>query len=161
MIKTTVLGKIQNQDGRQRIAKVKFTYDSADPYALSIIIEVGPFGPGGEEPSETWSFARDLLAEGLHTPTGYGDVRVWPESSPLGDMVRIMIDNPQKEEWAHLILPAKTVKQYLTRTFAEVPAGEEAMDLDELSAKLTSKAFTACPGRSCASEICARKRRLA
>ena len=47
-------------------------YDTADPYAVH-----ATFHTGAEETVE-WVFARDLLAEGLHRPTGTGDVRVWP-----------------------------------------------------------------------------------
>ena len=43
-------------------------YDTADPYAVH-----ATFHTGAEETVE-WVFARDLLAEGLHRPTGTGDV---------------------------------------------------------------------------------------
>src|ERR671933_682397 len=41
-------------------------YDTADPYAVH-----ATFHTGAEETVE-WVFARDLLAEGLHRPTGTG-----------------------------------------------------------------------------------------
>src|ERR1044072_6700001 len=50
-------------------------YDPADPYAVH-----ATFHTGAEETVE-WVFARDLLAEGLHRPTGTGDVRGWPARS--------------------------------------------------------------------------------
>ena len=49
----------------------EFTYDPADPYAVSATF----FTVAGEV---QWTFGRDLLIGGLYEPTGDGDVHVWP-----------------------------------------------------------------------------------
>src|ERR1700761_4379792 len=52
-------------------------YSGNDPYAIRMAFYVG-----SEDPVE-WIFARDLLADGLMTPEGDGDVQIWP-SGPAG-----------------------------------------------------------------------------
>lgn len=71
-------------------------YDTADPYAVH-----ATFHTGAEETVE-WVFARDLLAEGLHRPTGTGDVRVWPSRSQGQGVVCIALSSPEgKPCWRH------------------------------------------------------------
>lgn len=65
-------------------------YDTADPYAVH-----ATFHTGAEETVE-WVFARDLLAEGLHRPTGTGDVRVWPSRSHGQGVVCIALSSPEE-----------------------------------------------------------------
>jgi hypothetical protein len=50
---------------------VDLTYDPSDPYAVTCSFHLS----GG---AVLWTFARDLLGEGLAEPTGDGDVHVWP-----------------------------------------------------------------------------------
>ena len=53
-------------------------YSGSDPYAIRMAFHVG-----AEDPVE-WIFARDLLADGVTTPEGEGDVRIWPSSPDTG-----------------------------------------------------------------------------
>ena len=53
----------------------QLSYDHRDPYAVCV-----SFNAGSAERIE-WTFARDLLDQGLWRPTGDGDVRVWPRGS--------------------------------------------------------------------------------
>jgi hypothetical protein len=46
-----------------------------DPFAGADGLAVS--GTNGGGPAE-WTFARDLLAEGLSTPSSVGVVRIWP-----------------------------------------------------------------------------------
>ena len=50
-------------------------YSGSDPYAVRMAFHVGT-----DEPVE-WIFARDLLAAGIESRQGEGDVQVWP--SPM------------------------------------------------------------------------------
>src|ERR1700686_766189 len=50
-------------------------YSGSDPYAVRMAFHVGT-----DEPVE-WIFARDLLAAGIESRQGEGDVQVWP--SPI------------------------------------------------------------------------------
>ncbi|WP_306971829.1 SsgA family sporulation/cell division regulator [Streptomyces canus] len=92
-------------------------YDTADPYAVH-----ATFHTGAEETVE-WVFARDLLAEGLHRPTGTGDVRVWPSRSHGQGIVCIALGSPEGE--ALLEAPARALESFLKRTDAAVPPGTE------------------------------------
>ena len=80
-------------------------YDTADPYAVH-----ATFHTGAEETVE-WVFARDLLAEGLHRPTGTGDVRVWPSRSHGQGVVCIALSSPEGE--ALLEAPARALESFL------------------------------------------------
>src|SRR5207237_1922440 len=55
----------------------QLSYDHMDPYAVCV-----SFHAGGAERIE-WTFARDLLDQGLWRPAGDGDVRVWPRGSTV------------------------------------------------------------------------------
>src|ERR1700759_3868137 len=66
-------------------------YDTADPYAVHATL------PTAAEETVEWVFARDLLAEGLHRPTGTGDVRVWPSRSHGQGVVCIALSSPEGE----------------------------------------------------------------
>ncbi|WP_190094682.1 SsgA family sporulation/cell division regulator [Streptomyces melanogenes] len=96
---------------------VGLRYDTADPYAVH-----ATFHTGAEETVE-WVFARDLLAEGLHRPTGTGDVRVWPSRSHGPGVVCIALGSPEGE--ALLEAPARVLESFLKRTDTAVPPGTE------------------------------------
>jgi len=49
-------------------------YSGGDPYAVRMAFHVGT-----DEPVE-WIFARDLLAAGIESRQGKGDVQVWPSA---------------------------------------------------------------------------------
>src|ERR1700690_3688875 len=49
-------------------------YSGTDPYAIRMAFHVGT-----DEPVE-WIFARDLLAAGIESRHGEGDVQVWPSA---------------------------------------------------------------------------------
>ena len=101
-------------------------YSREDPYALSIVFEVGP-----DKPVE-WIFARDLLAMGLEGREGLGDVRVWPSADPeggaTGSVLHIELTSPFGQ--AHFAAPAREISDFLRRTYQVVPAGEESEHID-------------------------------
>jgi hypothetical protein len=53
-------------------------YDVADPYAVQVTFHTGS-GSDGEIVG--WTFARQLLTDGVTGPVGEGDVQVWPSTS--------------------------------------------------------------------------------
>jgi hypothetical protein len=105
-------------------------YSGSDPYAIRMAFHVG-----ADEPVE-WIFARDLLADGLMTPEGDGDVRVWPslETDPddeeQGDrsILNIELSSPFGE--AHFEAPADAIASFLDRTYRIVPMGRETDVID-------------------------------
>jgi hypothetical protein len=63
-----------------------WTYDPDEPHQISVSFKVGAHN------SIDWAFGRDLLAKGLVTPAGEGDVRLDP-NHPSG-LVVITLSSP-------------------------------------------------------------------
>ena len=61
----------------------ELVFDPSDPYAVSMNLQA-------RSGMVTWTFARELLEQGLYSPSGDGDVQVWPCLSGSGDAVVIM-----------------------------------------------------------------------
>jgi Streptomyces sporulation and cell division protein, SsgA len=117
-------------------------YSGSDPYAVRMAFHVGT-----DEPVE-WIFARDLLAAGIASPQGEGDVKVWPsaqscaESDGLdvigaaeddGTVLNIELSSPFGQ--AHFEAPARAMLAFLRRTYQIVPAGRES-DYIDIAAEL-------------------------
>jgi hypothetical protein len=107
-------------------------YSTEDPYAIRIAFHVGL-----DEPVE-WIFARDLLSMGVQGREGLGDVVVWPsagsEGGAPGSVLNIELSSPFGQ--AHFEAPVKEVSNFLGRTFAMVPSGDEA-DFVDVETELT------------------------
>ena len=97
-------------------------YSREDPYALSIMFEVGL-----DKPVE-WIFARDLLAMGMQGREGLGDVTVWPSADSEGGVLHIELSSPFGQ--AHFEAPAREISDFLRRTYQIVPVGEEIGHID-------------------------------
>lgn len=63
----------------------QLVYRTGDPYAITAV-----FNAGTDEERE-WTFARELLADGLHRSVGIGDVIVWPGSDETSGQQRVFI----------------------------------------------------------------------
>lgn len=96
----------------------RFTYRSDDPYAVHITFHIGSESP------VHWTFARELLVEGVFRPCGQGDVRVWPTKSQGRSVVLMALSSPDGD--ALLEAPAAIVSAWLERTLRVVPPGSEA-----------------------------------
>ncbi len=97
-------------------------YDGNDPYAVVAVFRAGAT-------PVRWVFARDLLADGLFTPVGDGDVQIWPSLDHRAQaVVLIELCSPHGE--ALLQATAREVSEFLHRTFELVPPGAEDMGLD-------------------------------
>ncbi|MEU5312523.1 SsgA family sporulation/cell division regulator [Streptomyces sp. NPDC021562] len=102
---------------------VRFSYDTADPFAVRLDL---PGGPGAAAP---WLFSRDLLYTGLGAPVGEGSVRVWPPCPCHGPTtVRVLLRGMGTA--AVLYIPAGPFEDWLAETFRAVPAGTEGAYLD-------------------------------
>jgi hypothetical protein len=99
-----------------------FHYDPADPFAVTMVIESG----GGPE---HWTFARELLIEGFHEPTGDGDVHVWPCLDTEGAAV-VIVELESPAGGTLLQFGARVVHEFLSASLATVPQGEERNDVD-------------------------------
>ncbi|MBV9092661.1 MAG: SsgA family sporulation/cell division regulator [Streptosporangiaceae bacterium] len=113
-------------------------YSGADPYAVRMAFHVGT-----GEPVE-WIFARELLAAGIRSRQGEGDVRVWPgpgscaqtedADSIEGTVLNIALSSPFGQ--AHFEAPAEAMSAFLRRTYRIVPAGKESEFVD-IDAEIT------------------------
>lgn len=96
-------------------------YSNEDPYAIRIAFHVGL-----DEPVE-WIFARELLSSGIEGREGLGDVVVWPSAGSAdgtgGKVLNIELSSPFGQ--AHFEAPIKEISDFLKRTYAIVPSGEE------------------------------------
>lgn len=113
---------------------VSLTYDPQDPYAVALVFHTA-------EGDVTWMVARELLVVGAGSPTGDGDVMVWPALSPeLEEAVVIRLQAPGGR--LVLRLGMAELDDFLARTLSLVPWGTESghLDLDALVADLLDRA---------------------
>ncbi|GGW20368.1 sporulation protein SsgA [Streptomyces capoamus] len=92
-------------------------YRSDDPYAVHIAFHIDSAHP------VTWTFARELLVEGVFRPCGHGDVRVWPTKADGRGVVVMALGSPDGD--ALLEAPAAQLSAWLERTLRTVPPGAE------------------------------------
>ena len=112
-------------------------YSGKDPYAVRMAFHVGT-----DEPVE-WIFARDLLAAGIESRQGEGDVQVWPSPASCaetydldvigsaqteGKILNIELSSPFGQ--AHFEAPAQAMSAFLKRTYQIVPPGRESSHID-------------------------------
>ncbi|MFJ3948465.1 SsgA family sporulation/cell division regulator [Streptomyces sp. Je 1-4] len=99
----------------------RLRYRTDDPYAVHVTFHIGSDSP------VSWTFARELLVEGVFRPCGDGDVRVWPTKRDARSLVCIVLDSPDGQ--ALLEAPAAAVSAWLERTLRVVPPGSEQAHL--------------------------------
>lgn len=102
-------------------------YEVADPYAVHVA-----FQTGRDEVVE-WTFARQLLTDGVSGPVGEGDVQVWPAHEDGRAVVCLTLSSPSGR--ALFEVPQGELVDFLTRTYAAVPSGAES-DFVDLEAEL-------------------------
>ncbi|MFH9082822.1 SsgA family sporulation/cell division regulator [Streptomyces sp. NPDC017673] len=95
----------------------RLAYRSDDPYAVHITFHIDSAHP------VDWTFARDLLVEGVFRPCGHGDVRVWPTKTDGRGAVLMALSSPDGD--ALLQAPVRQVSAWLERTLRAVPPGTE------------------------------------
>ena len=96
----------------------RLSYRTEDPYAVHITFHIGSDHP------VNWTFARELLVEGVFRPCGHGDVRVWPTKVAGRGVVLMALSSPDGD--ALLEAPASQITAWLERTLRAVPPGSEA-----------------------------------
>ena len=108
----------------------ELVFDPADPYAVAMHLEA-------RSGTVVWTFARDLLADGIFEPSGDGDVQIWPCLSSNGEAV-IIIELCSPDGTAVLQAPSRTVHSFVARTHRAVPQGEESahLSLDDMISQL-------------------------
>ena len=108
--------------GRSIDLTAGFHYDAADPFAVTLTFYT-------DGPEVTWSFARDLLVEGLTQPSGAGDVHVWPSEAANGRALTVIeLQSPGGQ--ALLQAPAAAIAAFVDASLEIVASGEESSQLD-------------------------------
>ncbi|MDQ0404076.1 SsgA family sporulation/cell division regulator [Streptomyces sp. NBC_01723] len=108
-------------------------YHTDDPYAVHITFHIDSGHP------VHWTFARELLVEGVFRPSGHGDVRVWPSKAEGRSVVLMALSSPDGD--ALLEAPAAQVSSWLERTLRAVPPGTEGgqLGIDDGLAELLAR----------------------
>jgi hypothetical protein len=102
-------------------------YDANDPYAVTVT-----FYTGAAEPVR-WTFARQLLTDGVERSVGEGDVRVWPAHTDGSPIVYIALSSPSGRALFEASLA--DVVDFLSRSYLAVPTGAES-DYVDVAAEL-------------------------
>jgi hypothetical protein len=100
-------------------------YDAADPYAVSVAFHTGA---GATADVVEWTFARQLLTDGVTAPVGQGDVQVWPSTAAGEPVVCLSLSSPSGK--ALFEVPVPELVEFLTMTYTAVPTGAESDHVD-------------------------------
>lgn len=100
-------------------------YDVTDPYAVQVAFHTGS---GTDSEIVEWTFARQLLTDGVTAPVGEGDVQVWPSSSAGLPVVCLSLSSPSGKALFEVPLPE--LVDFLGQTYAAVPTGSESQHVD-------------------------------
>ncbi|WP_328446238.1 MULTISPECIES: SsgA family sporulation/cell division regulator [unclassified Amycolatopsis] len=110
----------------------RLSYHAEEPFAVTVAFRTER-GRWIE-----WTFARELLVEGLDEPAGLGDVRVRPDLSEDEDFLTLEIESP--DGYASFELEIEDVRTFLDASYELVPLGEEGayFDVDGLIEEISN-----------------------
>jgi hypothetical protein len=97
-------------------------YDRRDPFAVRMTFPAPATLEGVEV---CWTFARELLAAGMHGPEGHGDVLVRPYGYD-----RTVLEFHAPEGTAVVHIHSSDVRNFLRRSTELVPVGLEHLQVD-------------------------------
>lgn len=106
----------------------RWSYDPADPYAITLAFRAEC------DRWVAWSFARDLIVEGLREPAGLGDVRVRPDRKDPPEILVIELESP--DGYAVVEMAYEDAAAFVTMTNEIVPHGTERIDIDAFIAEI-------------------------
>lgn len=120
---------LANDSNVQVSATLDYRVD--EPYSVRAVFDT-------IETSVAWVFSRELLAEGISDPAGQGDVTIWP-SHEDPNKVCIALSSPNGH--ALLEVQRSDVNEFLARSYAVLPRGEESsmIDFDHVIAQLLAQ----------------------
>lgn len=110
-------------DAASAPVEATLTYRVDDPYAVRVAFRTRPAAEAVE-----WTFARQLLTDGVTAPAGAGDVRTWPSRAHEEPVVCLSLASPSGT--ALFEFPVTGLVEFLTRTYAQVPTGSESRHVD-------------------------------
>ena len=118
--------------GRGRLTVLRLSWRQVDPLAVDLVLTARPDHPA--LPRGYWVVLRDFLRYALEEPTGDGEVRIRPDD--VRDRLWFELARPGRA--ACVSVPREVVRDFLDRTEALVPTGEERSGaaIDALLARL-------------------------
>jgi hypothetical protein len=119
-IGTVTVVEFIRPDGSVEPMNVDLQYRSDDPHAITMRFQT-------RDQESTWLVGRELLSDGLLSPTGIGDVRLRPEH---GDVLVLELFTEDSHAVFHL--SSDELGRFLDSTYAVVPAGREVLDFELL-----------------------------
>jgi hypothetical protein len=96
----------------------RLLYRADDPFAVHVAFHVGSDAP------VNWTFARELLIDGVFRPSGHGDVRIWPAKVEGRNVVCLALSSPDGN--ALVEAPSAPLNSWLDHTLLLVPPGTES-----------------------------------
>jgi hypothetical protein len=130
VIEHTVQARLITGEDTDLPVPVVFRYDPQDPFAVRVAFPAEAALDGGGE--VVWTFARDLLDDGLRAPAGEGDVLLWP-CGPR----HLVLELRATEGLALVEMGSGGLQGFLHACYASVPRGEE-FAFDRLDQGLTA-----------------------
>ncbi|MCB5905994.1 SsgA family sporulation/cell division regulator [Streptomyces pinistramenti] len=122
VIDHAVQARLIATEPRARQIPAALRYDPDDPFAVLVVFPP-PASLDGTE--VVWTFARELLTEGLRGPAGIGDVHLWP----CGPRT-VMVELHTVEGLAMVQFDARDLRRFLAMAYGLVARGDEARHLD-------------------------------
>ncbi|MCU1591199.1 MAG: sporulation and cell division protein SsgA [Frankiales bacterium] len=118
--------------GRGHTTVLRLSWHRDDPLAVALTLTAEPDHPS--LPRGAWVILRDFLRYGLEEPTGDGEVRMRPDDQL--DRIWFELERPGRAACVSVERPL--VRDFLSRTDAVVPSGEERSSdaIDALLARL-------------------------
>ncbi|WP_031088859.1 SsgA family sporulation/cell division regulator [Streptomyces sp. NRRL WC-3549] len=122
VIEQSVQARMVASAPRMETLPATLHYDRKDPFAVRMAF---PGSATLEGTEVSWEFSRDLLATGMNTPAGMGDVRVRPFGYD-----RTVLEFHAVEGIAMVHVRTAELRRFLERAQRLVPPGEEFRFLD-------------------------------
>ncbi|WP_330276983.1 SsgA family sporulation/cell division regulator [Lentzea sp. NBC_00516] len=117
---TATVVEFVRPDGSVEPMNVDLHYRSDDPHAVTMRFHA-------RDQESVWLVGRELLADGILSPAGLGDVRLRP-----GDGDVLFLELLTEDSHAVFQLSATELQRFLDSTYAAVPAGREVLDFELL-----------------------------
>ncbi|WP_121714455.1 SsgA family sporulation/cell division regulator [Streptomyces sp. E5N91] len=102
----------------------ELSYDTSDPLAVTLVLD-----SGGARPVR-WIFCPQLLADGLVSRAGEGDVVLWPLLDSEGERSSFCLRVREGDRMAIFEIPTEPIGQWLARTWTMAPRGTELEGVD-------------------------------
>jgi hypothetical protein len=106
---------------------VQLCWRESDPYAVRMLFLRGP----DESEDVPWLISRDLLAEGLYTPSGIGDIHIAPDGCCEDcdeEFTVIELDTPDGAAVFGFV--TEELAAFLQDTYDQCPPGAESLVID-------------------------------